>query len=117
MDILGTQIYSKTELVAADLQKLCWPSPYIDDAATDAGIAVGIVFIRDSEHGQGAYSEEYKGPGFYTQVELDEKSGEVTKVITLNQKCEIEWVKPDGVHRVLADREDDAVSYVMSSAV
>lgn len=99
MDFFGIQFYSSREVeITPDLLV---PTPYESMETTNKLIAAGVVFFRDSEHAQGAFSEVFVGDGFYTQVHINEKTGEIVSTIMANQPCVISRVFPDGVTRVM----------------
>lgn len=98
-NVYGVQVYSTRELVPVELEAQLVHSPYVSEVSTDALIAMGVVFFRDSEHAQGAFAEQFNGRGFYTQLFADEKTGKIGNVVMLNQPCKIAWVQADGVNR------------------
>jgi len=98
-EFFGIQIYSSKPIALEAIPTLVVPSPYESMETTNALIAQGVVFFRDSEHAQGAFSETFVGDGFYTQMQINETTGAVIKTLMHNHNCHILRVFPDGVTR------------------
>lgn len=107
----GIQLYSRVPVDLANLAELICPTPYESQPVTEALLQGGVVFYRDSEHTQGAFSvDTFKGWGYYTQLYAHEDTGEILSVVWDNFPCHINWVKPDAVN---SDRTNWQIKYFL----